>query len=63
MNDIIINRETKIILLEVIKSGRCTEKQREIIASVFNLFPEQTQMNIRVMSEKDIDEVRKLTSG
>jgi DNA-binding MarR family transcriptional regulator len=63
MNDIMINRETKITLLEVIKTGRCTEKQREIIANAFNLFHEQTQMNIKVMSEQDIKEVQKLING
>lgn len=63
MNDFMINRETKITLLEVIKTGRCTEKQRESIAKAFNLFFEQTQMNINVMNEMDIDEVKKLINA
>ena len=51
MNDFMINRETKLTLLDVIRTGQYTKKQREIIANAFNLFHEQSQMIIRVMDE------------
>lgn len=61
MNDIIINREIKITLLEVIKSGRCTEKQRALIAKAFNLFHEQTELSVNVIDDDAMREIYKLT--
>lgn len=44
MNEYTVNRETKVLMLSILKAGYCTEQEREQLASAFGLFVEQNSV-------------------
>lgn len=44
MNEYTVNRETKVLMLSLLKAGYCTEQEREQLANAFGLFVEQNSV-------------------
>ncbi len=44
MNEYTVNRETKVLMLSILKAGCCTEQEREQLANAFGLFVEQNSV-------------------
>jgi hypothetical protein len=44
MNEYTVNRETKVLMLSILKAGYCTEQEREQLANAFGLFVEQNSV-------------------
>lgn len=44
MNEYKVNRETKMLMLSILKAGYCTEQEREQLAKAFGLFVEQASV-------------------
>jgi hypothetical protein len=57
MNDYIISRETKILMLSIIKAGYYTDQQREQLAKAFCLYIEQACV---ISDEKMAEIIEKL---
>lgn len=44
MNEYKLSRDTKVLLLSILKAGYCTEQEREQLANAFGLFVEQNSV-------------------